>query len=227
MENETRGVFVSGKVNKVNNPKMYQYGPKFFMEVNSKQYGTVKAMVSIENLDNPTRQLASRGDTVEFTGKEIKDGWINVTPRYHYAIINDTGKQVINREIYNNKFKIVKTHINDLRKANFITEDNFQKFWDLLLRSEEHGGVFESLHPHVSSLHSPPKLATPIVEKYENNPPKPDLNVKPHFLEPKELENSKKVESNVFSLPCPRCDGTGEIDGETCSFCKGKGVTSL
>lgn len=213
-KNEIKGVLVLGKVSKVAKPKMYIYGPKFFMEVDSKQHGTVKVMVSIESLDNPTRQSPFKGDTVEFTGKEIKNGWINVTPKYHYAIIDDAGKQVINREICNNKVKILKTHINDLREQNYITEKLYQKFYNLFIEVEGHGGVFDTTNiVHIPSTSSPPiTIKNPKLDVKSH----PESYVKPHFSTKKD-----------FSLPCPRCGGTGKINGKICRFCKGKAGTSL
>jgi hypothetical protein len=80
-------VTVEGKVVKVGRPKQYRFGEKFFLEIETKRQGNIKAMVSTDSRERPFV-----GDTVRMDAREIKNGWMSVTSKRNFEVLSHEGK---------------------------------------------------------------------------------------------------------------------------------------
>ena len=142
-QNNKNKVEITGKVTKVGKPKEYQYGPKFFIQIDSKERGVIKAMISIESLSNPTRETPFVGDTVCISAKKIDEkGWMNVLPSDTYKIVDSSGKEIYNLEIYRNKLEIIKKHMTDLHKKELVMPEQLEAFEKLMEEIEANSFSF-------------------------------------------------------------------------------------
>lgn len=205
MENKNgSGITVRGRVTRVGKPKMYRFGPKFYMKVKTDAGEDVKAMVAIGNLDDPVRETPFENDVVEFTTQKINDdGWASVTLKREFKIINTDGKVVHNKIICENKVQTITNLLGELVAEEYINEKTYKQVCDLLSRrrvDEVECINFSSNNTSTSSTLSPPT---------------------------QETTQETKPKNDGFSLPCTKCDGTGKINGKTCPLCKGSGGVSL
>jgi len=203
--NNGNGLTIRGRVVKTGQPKMYQYGPKFYMQIRKDDGETVKCMVAIGDLNNPVREVPFRGDMVEFTTQQVNDnGWASVTLKRSFKILSNDGELVQNKIICENKVQTITNLLGELLTERYINEKVYNHVCDLLSRkgcSEEVNFSDDfSSHHHSLSTTSPP---TETVEK------------------------TVETKDDSFTLPCQKCDGTGKINGKTCSLCKGTGGVSL
>ena len=165
-QNNAKKVEVTGKVTKVSKPKQYQYGPKFFMQVDSEKRGTIKVMVSLESLINPSRETPFVGDKVKITAKKIDaKGWMNVLPSDTYKIIDDSGKEIHNLAICRNKLEIIKKHMIDLHKNELVTPEQLDTFEKMTEEIEANSFSFKHQSPSISSLSKRVSVGTKRCEK--------------------------------------------------------------
>lgn len=146
-QNGTSDITIKGKVEKVANPKVYRYNKvKFFMQINSQQHGTVKAMIELDDFEKPSRQLAKIGDVVEIKSR-IRDGWANVSLKQHYAVINKENEKSEQEELHN-KVEIIRKYLNELKDNDIISTKSYSKVWDAV--NEMENEVSSNLSPDVT-----------------------------------------------------------------------------
>ena len=124
--------FLSGTVTKVGHTKEYQYGTKFFMEINTTDHGLVKSMVEVNGFNDGNRTQPNVGDTVEIESRSFSNGWMSVTLKRHFAIINTVGTDAKQAEELFNKMEIIRRYIGDIKDADIGTNETHIKVWDSL-----------------------------------------------------------------------------------------------
>lgn len=152
------------KVVNIGFPKQYKYGIKFYLELHSQEKSTVKAMIDVDSIDNPNREVPSVGNTVEVSGN-IKNGWLNVTKNCHYAIV---GKQFL--EAYHNKIEVIRKYLTDLKDSNIVSTKAYDKVWDAMNELESEISLSPQPKPKQSKLPATPKSDSPKPEPSKTEP---------------------------------------------------------
>lgn len=165
------------EVKKINFPKQYPQGIKFYLELYSQEKGTVNTMVEVDNIDNPNRELPSVGETVDVSGN-IKNGWLNVTKNCHYAIV---GRQFL--KAYHNKIEVIRKYLTDLKDSNIVSTKAYDKVWDAMNKLESE-----------ISLSPPPK---PKPKPKQSKLSKPTSKSEPSKSDPKSEYVKKKSLSDL------------------------------
>lgn len=142
---------------KAKHPEQYKYGLQFYLELESKEKGTIKAMVDVDSIDNPNRDVPSVGDTVEVSGN-IKNGWLNVTKNCHYAIV---GKQFLEAAEYHNKIEVIRKYLTDLKNSNLVSTKAYNKVWDAMNELESEISLSSQPKPKQSKLPKPTPKSEP------------------------------------------------------------------
>ncbi|MFW6130554.1 MAG: hypothetical protein ACOC56_05155 [Atribacterota bacterium] len=120
-----------GKVKQYTNKKTGEQTPKFFLELDTKEHGLVKVMVttSLDKASQNYRERPFAGDIVRVESWGINNkGWMNITPVGSYKILFHDGKKEWIKNKKEEEQGITKLNNRVKEKQNEIESENTKKY---------------------------------------------------------------------------------------------------